>query len=945
MRRRLFPVHAAILGGYIVLTLLLTWPLVIHFATHVPGDGIDDPSLAWNLWWVKARLIDLHTVEPSSFNITSGFNLDSFPVFDIFHVDWMFFPIGINLGFYTLTPLNGLLSVPLQTALSLIVASNVILLSSYVLGGYGTFLLVRYLLGKDRQALSPQLITLCAFAAGIVYAFASSKLFYTSLGQFNISSSQWIPFVVLYTLRTAERRRARDAVLAGIFLTFQAWAELTYASFLLILIALVFVWQLVASAQVDRPARLPAALAHSLRRLYPSFLLMGMVTLLGLLPFLWAMAPDLLAEGDFFGSGGGFADIFSADLLGYLLPTRLHPLFGAWTAQLPFPNDKGQQIYIGYSALIVAVVGTASLWRRQGWRGLLWPLLTLWFAWLTLGAEARWNGETLSVPGPFALISRLPFFSGNRYPSRYSVLLMLCVAVLVGYGLRKLADVGEGRRRQLSLPILCSAFMVVFLFEHLSAPLPLSDFRVPSIYREIAAEAGDFTLLELPTGWRNGARVMGRSDVLIMMQQWYQTVHEKRRLGGNTSRNPDYKFQYFAEAPLIGDLIRLMNADAQIDGRAYLAPAVDAEWTDLVGRNQAIAPWVLDQLNVRYVTLHLEKSPPALIRFVEEALPVAFVDQWQGVDWAGAPATIRRYRVLPVNDRSWEVDAGSAVGKLTAAEGWSAGGVDGRIRYALRPQVDLLLDLPATGATLTLELYGPGRLTDLSLHGRSLPWQVTESGDDAQIVEVTVPPALAVDPIDRLALHFDGLHPLSAVPLVDGDGWSIGATGVRLPVDRPLYVRSAGKDAGDFAHIFLAGRQVAQNQLGYNLIALDDTGQLLESVVFNTLISPSESASMAEWIAQWPAGTIIAGAVRDEASYNLGQDAVDALQRLGVTTDLRGAFRGSHAFIAVVGAPEGSALDSFSAWAVAEAAAGPPIDAEWISGGVGRIHLSEATGY
>lgn len=33
------------------------------------------------------------------------------------------------------------------------------------------------------------------------------------------------------------------------------------------------------------------------------------------------------------------------------------------------------------------------------------------------------------------------------------------------------------------------------------------------------------------------------------------------RLGGNTSRNPAYKFQYFSEAPLLGDLIALMNAD------------------------------------------------------------------------------------------------------------------------------------------------------------------------------------------------------------------------------------------------------------------------------------------------------------------------------------------------------------------------------------------------
>ena len=99
--------NAALLaiGFYTLLSLLLTWPLVTRFATHVPGDGIDDPSIAWNLWWIKTRLIDQLN-------------------FDIFHVDWSFFPIQINLAFYTLTPLNGLISIPLQSATTLVIASN-----------------------------------------------------------------------------------------------------------------------------------------------------------------------------------------------------------------------------------------------------------------------------------------------------------------------------------------------------------------------------------------------------------------------------------------------------------------------------------------------------------------------------------------------------------------------------------------------------------------------------------------------------------------------------------------------------------------------------------------------------------------------------------------------------------------------------------------------------
>ena len=114
--------HWLALALYLGLALMVTWPLVTHLSTHVTGDGIDDPALAWNLWWAKARLLE--QLNP-----------------DLFHVDWMFHPIQVNLAFYTLTPLNGLLSIPIQLASSLIVATNVLLLASFVLSGFGAYLL------------------------------------------------------------------------------------------------------------------------------------------------------------------------------------------------------------------------------------------------------------------------------------------------------------------------------------------------------------------------------------------------------------------------------------------------------------------------------------------------------------------------------------------------------------------------------------------------------------------------------------------------------------------------------------------------------------------------------------------------------------------------------------------------------------------------------------
>jgi hypothetical protein len=932
--------HVASLGVYILLALLLTWPLAAHLTTHVVGDGIDDPALAWNLWHLKSQLVDRLQL-------------------DIFRTGWMFHPIGINLAFYTLTPLNGLASIPLQLAWGLVPANNLVFLSSFVLAGYGAFLLVldqlrlwHAISASGRPYVPPgapsltngeSALYVVAAAAGVVYAFASSKLFYAALGQFNIASSQWVPFGVLYLLRMARpgpwRERLHSAGFAALFLLAQAWAELTFASFLLLWMGLLLLWQLV---RVGRRPSWRGWLHAAGGEVWP-FVVVAALFVAGMLPFLAAMLPDLRAEGDFFGQGGGFADVFSADLMGYLVPTRLHPLLGAWTATLPFPNDKGQHIFAGYTALALTAVG---LWWLCRWRatrawGWLWGLSALLFWLLTLGPQVRWAGQDLPIPGPFALVSRLPFFSGNRYPSRYSVMLMLAAAVLVGAGLAWLWDAARRRnvqRRPAALvAAICAAFTLLFLAEHVATPLPLSDFRVPPIYERLAQEPGDFAVLELPTGWRNGARVLGRSDVLIMMQQWYQTAHGKRRLGGNTSRNPEYKFQYFTAAPLLGDLIALINAD-----RPHLAAEIEARWDELAARARALAPIVLRELGVRYVLVHVEKSPPALLRFVAEALPVGLLDEWQGADWTGAPSTIRLYQVVdsatdPTDQSlnpSRTIDLAGPLAPLYLGEGWSTLSAAGA-RQAVRATPALLLDLPAAGSTVRLAGSRLQNLNRATING--IPALVEQrSGDQAVLA---VPAGAADQPVDRVELQFTGT-PEPAVTVVTpptGQGWPIGATGSFLAPAAAVVVRSAGEEVGDFAHIYVNGVDVAPNQRGYNLVALDAAGAVLDTAVFDVLGDPRASAALATWLARWPAGTIVAGAVADEASVNLGQDAVDALRAAGVAGDLRNRFRTSHAFVGVVGAAPGTAAEAMSLLEPATIAVGSPVDAPVVYGALREI--------
>ncbi|HXF63274.1 MAG TPA: interleukin-like EMT inducer domain-containing protein, partial [Caldilineaceae bacterium] len=173
------------------------------------------------------------------------------------------------------------------------------------------------------------------------------------------------------------------------------------------------------------------------------------------------------------------------------------------------------------------------------------------------------------------------------------------------------------------------------------------------------------------------------------------------------------------------------------------------------------------------------------------------------------------------------------------------------------------------------------------------------------------------------------------------EGATIGESGARLAPGVALAARSAGEEVGDFAHIAVNGLEVAPNSRGYNLAALTPDGELLDAAVFDTLL-PGEAERLATWVAALPVDTIVAGAVADEASLNLTEEAVNALHSLGVSGDLRGRFRWSHAFIGVKGAAPGSALEALALVQPATVFAGLPVDAPQVTGAIHRLEVIPA---
>jgi hypothetical protein len=158
------------------------------------------------MWWVKKALVDLHT--------------------NPLYTDYLFYPKGVSLAFHDFSLLNSLFSLPLQSLFTLSEIYNLLVLFTFILGGFGCFLLVRYLTG-DRLA---------AFLSGLVFAFWGGRLYFIS--HLSLASTQWFPFCVLYLIKTLRENSYRNPVLAAIFLVMNALSAWYYAIYMTLFVLL-----------------------------------------------------------------------------------------------------------------------------------------------------------------------------------------------------------------------------------------------------------------------------------------------------------------------------------------------------------------------------------------------------------------------------------------------------------------------------------------------------------------------------------------------------------------------------------------------------------------------------------------------------------------------------------------------------------------------------------
>ena len=478
--------------GYVLLALLMTYPLGAQLGNVAAGIGNDMWVSHWNNWWIRQALIKGHNP---------------------YWTPYLFYPQGVSLIWHSFSWLNTGLWLPLQALIGPLAAHGVTVLLTYVLGGYTTYLLAREVTGSRRAA----------FLAGLVFAFFPHR--HAHRNQLKLLSTQWIPLFTLYLVRLTRQGRLRDGLKAGIALALCGLSSVQ----LMILSGIWACLWLFYSLMAERK--------NWSRRTVLALLLSGVTSGVLVAPF---FVPLVLAQLNPYAAQGlaaGNVGEGATDLVAYFVPSRYHPLLqsGALKAVYDRWVHFSSVAAVGYTTLGLAVWAVVKRWRKARF----WALSALFFAVLALGSTLQVNGRVLpGLPMPYRLLAPTWLGEALRRPSRFNLILALPVAILVAIGLAALLGRLRSRRRAGFVTVCIGALI---LFEYLVLPFPTTEPIRSAFYYRLSQEVGEFAVADFPIGFH-------------AHDKWYmyaQTLHSRPMVGGHVSRVPVHAHDFINSVPLL----------------------------------------------------------------------------------------------------------------------------------------------------------------------------------------------------------------------------------------------------------------------------------------------------------------------------------------------------------------------------------------------------------
>jgi hypothetical protein len=507
--------HLVNLLIYLFLATIFTLPAPISPGTGLLGYPGDNYQHAWFLWYFAKA-------------ITNGHNP--------FYTDLIFYPHGVNLSWSTLDPLAGILALPLSLSAGPVVTYNLSLVLQLALAAFFARLLCLKIC-RDQAA---------ATVGGIAFGF-SPFILAQALGHLSLVTAFPIPLYVLALDRVLgeENPSRKDGVVLGLALFLTAFANYNYTVFCLMFTAvIIIVDRILEGAGFLKRVRMPLCWAS--------------------VTFLAGFSPVLIMLL------GNTSDVpnprtlehvekYSADALGFLIPSWNHLLLGSFSRTLDpriFTAGFEGTVYVGPIALLLAAVG---LWsrriRQQRWATRV-MLAGAVFYLLSLGPRIRCLGKPVGIPAPAYLLYSFRFARFLSAPARFHILTALCLSILASIGIAYLLD-KLGRKWQRLCLVSVVGFMLIA--DTITIPFPTSSVVDPA-WSPGTSEMSQGC--ELPSNLRSGTVLTFPLDWPYSLKSMWMQVSDNGRyslIDGYVSYAPDRIWHEFYRISILRSLLSLQG--------------------------------------------------------------------------------------------------------------------------------------------------------------------------------------------------------------------------------------------------------------------------------------------------------------------------------------------------------------------------------------------------
>jgi len=538
---------------FFILTLIMTWPLVLKMSDQIVGQVGDNIYFIWMIGWVQKALFELG-VNP-------------------FNVWFLNYPEGWSLAYTEITPIQIAMALPFSQIGGATFAYNAVMMLTFILAGLGMYLWIYRVTGS----IVPALI------AGTLFAFTPYHFAHFRIGHLNLSGIQWFPFFFMGFFDILDRRdfNWKNSLLAGIMLGFIALTSQYYLYMTLLvsgfiaLITIVFYRRgLLKSPQFWKNVVVFAGVSLP-------------VIILAIAPYI-----SLQRQGGLPDRNISIVRPYSASPTDFILPSTDHFLWGQWIGN-HFNRDMWVEgtLYLGVVAIALALIGFVK--GLQGGHklllgGLLWG--SLFSLILAMGIDLHWNGSSvvinlpeflkillgrseapLPLPG-YLFFYTVPYFAKLRALMRFGIFTILFVSAAAGFGAAKLFEYTPQAKKSL-LTIVLFALMFIDIY-----PGPYSELS------GIKARQVDYWLKEQTA---TGALVQMPFRLAEDQEQTYYTLtHGKPYIGGFFNAFPP------AQYARISPILEGFPDEASVDllrqlGVRYVLIELD-EYPDLGGVREKI---------------------------------------------------------------------------------------------------------------------------------------------------------------------------------------------------------------------------------------------------------------------------------------------------------------------------------------------------------------------